>query len=127
MGITTNTKTLTDEEKVSACKWLGAVTEDENVVRKQELDSAIDGCVKAVIPSERNVYYFPALSVNDYAEVSYWSIKGTPEPSGEKVIIRSKQGRAQIQDPVEEMDITNKRYVDSAIAAAITGALEGDY
>lgn len=27
VGITTNTKTLTDEEKTTACNWLGAVTQ----------------------------------------------------------------------------------------------------
>lgn len=79
----------------------------------------VDGnFVRAVIPSEKNVYYIPALSLNNEGKVVYWSIKGTPDPSGEKVVIRSKQGRAQMQDPVEEMDISNKRYVDNAIAKA---------
>ena len=33
VGITTNTETLTDEEKASACGWLGAVKKDASVAR----------------------------------------------------------------------------------------------
>ena len=88
----------TEEEKSAACETIGAV--------------------KAIKPAEKNVYYFPALSVNSDGTVSYWSIKGTPEPSGEKVVIRSKQGRAQIQDPVEPMDIANRQFVEETVANA---------
>lgn len=75
--------------------------------------SELSKYIPIVRPAEKNLYYFPALSVNNDNSLSFWSIKGTPEPSGEKVVIRSKQGRAQIQDPVDVMDIANKKYVDS--------------
>ena len=92
-------------------KVYGVPTEDNDVVRLKDLSNYFP----VIKPIEKNVYYFPALSVNNDNSISYWSIKGTPEPSGEKVVIRSKQGRAQIQDPVEDMDIANKRYVDDKI------------
>lgn len=75
--------------------------------------------VPLIKPTEKNVYYFPALSVNNDNSVSYWSIKATPEPSGEKVVIRSKQGRAQMQDPVDAMDIANKRSVEQIVNTAV--------
>lgn len=96
----------------SGCTFVGDPIEDGHAATKKYVDNVTSGFVKAVIPSEKNVYYFPSLSVNKDNTVSYWSIKGTPEPSGEKVVIRSKQGRAQMQDPVEDMDIANKQYVD---------------
>ena len=92
-------------------KVYGVPTEDDDVIRLKDLSNYFP----VIKPIEKNVYYFPALSVNNDNSISYWSIKGTPEPSGEKVVIRSKQGRAQIQDPVEDMDIVNKRYVDDKI------------
>ena len=180
-GITDNAEELTDEEKTSACEWLGAVKkvtstgfrrvyavnssgeqsiliisgEKADIVEKRiplyrpagnpeewkqtnapsatipvcnpvdDYDATnkkyVDGnFVRAVIPSEKNVYYIPALSLNNDGKVVYWSIKGTPDPSGEKVVIRSKQGRAQMQDPVEEMDISNKRYVDGKVGEVET-------
>lgn len=84
-----------------------------DAVSKQYVDNKF---VHLVRPAEKNLYYFPALSVNNDNSLSFWSIKGTPEPSGEKVVLRSKQGRAQMQDPVEDMDIANKRYVDALVA-----------
>lgn len=84
-----------------------------DAVSKQYVDN---GFVHTVRPSEKNLYYIPALSVDNNNNLQYWSIKATPEPSGEKIIIRSKQGRAQMQDPVDDMDITNKRWVNSAIS-----------
>ena len=84
-----------------------------DAVSKQYADNSF---VHTVRPAEKNLYYIPALSVDNNNNLQYWSIKATPDPSGEKIIIRSKQGRAQMQDPVEDMDITNKRWVNSAIS-----------
>ena len=84
-----------------------------DAVSKQYADNSF---VHTVRPSEKNIYYIPALSVDNNNNLQYWSIKATPDPSGEKIIIRSKQGRAQMQDPADAMDIANKRYVDGVIA-----------
>ena len=88
-------------------------TNTTDAVSKQYADNSF---VHTVRPAEKNLYYIPALSVDNNNNLQYWSIKATPDPSGEKIIIRSKQGRAQMQDPVEDMDITNKRWVNSAIS-----------
>lgn len=85
------------------------------------VNDALKSYVPAIVPGEKNCYYFPALSVNDKNELVYWSLKGTPEPSGEKVVIRSKQGRAQMQDPVDPMDIANRRFVEETVANAGVG------
>lgn len=82
------------------------------------VNDALKSYVPAIVPGEKNCYYFPASSVNDKNELVYWSLKGTPEPSGEKVVIRSKQGRAQMQDPVDPMDIANRRFVEETVAQA---------
>lgn len=96
-------------------KVYGVPIEDDDVVRLEDLSNYFP----VIKPSEKNVYYLPALSVNNDNSVSYWSIKATPEPSGEKVVIRSKQGRAQMQDPVDDADIANKRFVERTVDAAI--------
>lgn len=110
----------------SRAKVYGTPIENEDVVRLKDLSNYFP----IIKPTEKNVYYFSALSVNNDNSLSFWSIKGTPEPSGEKVVIRSKQGRAQIQDPVEEMDIANKQYVDTTIkeqVAAIVASAPDDF
>ena len=96
------------------------------LISKQMLENkvaSVEEKFKDYVPLQKadktGVYFVTAYSKNSAGMYNYYGIIATPEPSGEKLIIRSKLGRAQIQDPEDDMDIANKRYVEGAIDDAI--------
>ena len=89
VGITTNTETLTDEEKASACEWVGAVqrkpNKDNGWNRVYGIDSVGNECVYRVANS---------IQANTIA-------------------IRGVNGVVMCGTPSGDNDATNKKYVDT--------------
>ena len=88
VGITTNTETLTDEEKANACDWLGAV-------------KSTTGTYKV---------YGRGFSDAEYV----WSVGYGANANS--IMMRNGQGRSKVKDPIDAEDIANKQYVDGLIA-----------
>lgn len=89
VGVTTNTETLTDDEKASACDWLGAVQRR---------------------PSENNgwnrVYGMSSTGVESVFRVANSTDGGT-------IPIKGANGRLVVGNPVEVREATPKSYVDN--------------
>lgn len=88
VGITTNTETLTDAEKTSACEWLGAMTKPNFTDAGLMFYSPSTGDV------ERRVLY-------------------QGDPSGSQIPMADKNGCIKTRVPQADLDCANKIYTDN--------------
>ena len=99
VSVCTNTITLTDEEKASACDWLGAVKVEENT-----------GSVPYVYTDDKSFKHYLAQSDSQYnvrnIPMIFGSAGGKTKPSGGYLITN---------DPVNPYHCANKQYVDNAV------------
>lgn len=111
VGITTNTKTLTDEEKVSACEWLGALREkyaDDKFVPQH---GRVDGLARVYISTATGAQstYVIATGANSvqsgripyFLEPNSGGLDGTPTAT------------FAVCEPQKPYSIANKKYVDN--------------
>lgn len=72
-GITTNTETLTDEEKAKACKWLGALPKPANTDNKVPYwDDSIQNYSSSIITADKNGAEL--RDGHDYVNLNPWGI-----------------------------------------------------
>lgn len=90
VGLTTNTETLTDEEKASALKWLGALKKPTLPTRGSVVTIGGDGTV--------------GTSNMVHESATRWSLP-----------IRDDKGCIKTANPVADLDAATKKYVDDAI------------
>ena len=99
VGLTTNTETLTDEEKASACDWLGAVKVEENTTS-----------VPYVYTDDKNHKHYLGHTESSYIvrniPMIFGNAAGNNKPSN---------GYLLTNDPVNPYHCANKQYVDNAV------------
>jgi hypothetical protein len=88
-GITKNTLTMTDDEKASACDWLGAVTRR---------------------PNESNGWN-RAYGMNSFGQECIFRIANGTD--GGTLAVRGAGGTLVVGMPQTERDATTKKYVDN--------------
>lgn len=95
VGITNNTETLTEEEKASACEWLGAVKQHN--------------------PTKKNSYWL--YGVQCLADGSI--VQGIRQTSATRKVdcipIYGVNGQLQVGDPSADYHATSKKYVDDSL------------
>ena len=104
VGLTTNTETLTDAEKESACEWLSVVRKQpytREINKIEGSDGTYSGLVYGVGFGEKGQAMFP-LSAQAYI----WTIP-----------IRNGNGNFYVSSPVLGYECANKKYVDDLIQA----------
>ncbi len=102
-GITTNTETLTDEEKASACDWLGAVK----------------------IPTSTGLILFNKNTGEISAAPIYQSA-----PSSGQIPRANSNGNIKTNAPQDDLDCANKKYAEDNFVPKVAydstdGALQG--
>lgn len=102
-GITTNTETLTDEEKASACEWIGAMTKP-----------AKDDGGYMIIPTINH------LGKQGTVRVSYSPLQYALAPY-------TNGGVLKTNTPQEDLDCANKKYVDDNFVAIPNITAYGNY
>lgn len=95
VGITNNTETLTEEEKASACEWLGAVKQHN--------------------PTKKNSYWL--YGVQCLADGSI--VQGVRQTSDTRKVdcipIYGVNGQLQVGEPSADYHATSKKYVDDSL------------
>lgn len=89
VGITTNTETLTDEEKAAACGWLGAVKKLES--------TRSSGVPHVYAQSKDGTFLEPVNTTNE----------------GSSIAKRLPNGQLRVSDPANAQDAATKKYVDA--------------
>lgn len=102
VGVTTNTETLTEEEKTSACEWLGAVKQlnDSHILYGRE-----NGKEKGYIPSTSHTRAARGY-IAMYFDQNTGSGSEANKPSG--ILLTNT--------PLQPYHTANKKYVDELIA-----------
>ena len=102
VSVCTNTITLTDEEKASACEWFGAVKVEENTTS-----------VPYVYTDDKTYKHYLAQSDSKYdvrnIPMIFGNAAGKNKPSN---------GYLLTNDPVNPYHCANKQYVDKVVANA---------
>ena len=91
VGLTQNDRTLTAEQKASACEWLGALKQNTSKTSKHQ-----------------------AYIKSNSGSLLMFDIENGPVPS--TLCMRDGNGRLRIVDPAQATDCATKGYVDNAIA-----------
>lgn len=95
VGITTNTETLTDEEKTSACEWLGALKQDT---------------------STNN--YLRLYAINPDGSQTVVAASNVRE--GNAIVRYSSDGRIDVGSPNRDYQAANKKFVEDGFVAKTT-------
>jgi hypothetical protein len=96
-GITTNTETLTDDEKASACEWIGAVQRN---------------------PNEKNGWR-RVYGMDAYGNETIFTVgEGLDVYS---IPVRGVGGTVTVGEPTKDIHATTKKYVDDNFVAKMTG------
>ena len=112
VGITTNTETLTDEEKASACEWVGAVKKDASVATNLS---------PLVYTNDTAKNHYLATNYRDYVAYNIPMLYGAA--SGKDVVT----AYLLTATPVNDYHAANKKYVDDGFVPKPTSTAYGSY
>ena len=102
VGITTNTKTFTDEEKTSACEWIGAVKKDASVATNLS---------PLVYTNDKARNHYLATTHRDYVAYNIPMLyEGTAGKDNVSAYLLTAT-------PVNDYHCANKKYVDDGFVA----------
>lgn len=102
VGLTTNTETLTEEEKAAACEWVGGI-------KKPTTTTSLNRVVAIKNNTLTETYFDATSSLNRHNQIPISSLNGT----------------LYVGTPTEDGHAATKKYVDDAIAA-LKAELKGE-
>ena len=106
-GVTENSITLTDEEKIKALAWLGAVPLVNNTSPEKRVYSTANG--------KQEMMYVSTNGNPDWLIAYASDSKGDSAPGG--------SGKILSQEPTKPYQVANKKYVDDAVGGKLDASL----